>query len=80
MTLPDDAHELIAEQRLHAHLRPGFAEHADLEVDEALPQRPHVLVGLGRETQSHARRRIRLAADQQARPEGFHEAVVGADV
>ncbi len=45
-------HEPIPEKRLNAHLRSCLAENANLKVDKALPQRPHVLVRLGGETQA----------------------------
>ena len=57
VALPRHPHEAIAKQRLNAHLWPRLAENADLEIDKTLPQRPHVLVGLRRETQADVRRR-----------------------
>jgi hypothetical protein len=56
---------------------PGLADHAGLQVDDAVAQRRAVLVGLLHEAQAHAGR---LGADarEQRRPEVLDEAFAGA--
>ncbi len=76
MAFSRHTHEPIAKERLDAQLRPDLAEHPDLEIDEALPERPRILVGLRREAQANAWSGIPHGG-QQTRAEGFNETVVG---
>ena len=78
MGLADDADEAVLEQRLDLDLGAGVAQHADVEIDRALAQRPYVLVGLGGEAQPHAWGCRRERAGEPA-GEGFDEALAGAD-
>ena len=76
--MPHDADEMVLEQRLNAHFRPGVPDDADLQVDQPLAQRPDILVGLWREAQAYAGRRLPRRGDEPA-GERVHETLIGAD-
>jgi len=69
----NDADEAVAKEHLHANLRPRLAEHANVQVKQALALRTNVLVGLGREAQANAgasiaRRATRRCAEASMKP------------
>ena len=57
--VPHHADMLVMKQHLSADLRRRGAEHADLQIDRPLPQRPRILVGFGCEAQADMRRGLR---------------------
>ncbi len=70
--------EVVAEEKLTAHLGCGRARCADLQVDPAVAQRRHLLIGLGGEAKADMWRRLGNCRDQRCGKQR-HEPFIGAD-
>src|SRR5579871_4156899 len=71
MADPCDPNESVSKQRLRTDFWREGAEHADLQIDQPLPEWARILLRLRREAQADARRGLGDSGDQGSRKGGY---------